>query len=129
MKKHLTSIQIRFSDTDMMGHINNVSYAAFAETARLEFFNDLNIPLTELILANLSIDFKHQAKLDQPMVIETSISSIGNSSINLYQKMFSGDILAAEVSSVAVSFDFEKNQSILVTDTMRNILEKYITKE
>lgn len=128
MNKHLTDIQLRFSDTDMMGHINNVSYATFAETARLEFFNDLKINLTQMILANLSIDFRYQAKFDQPMVVETGILSVGNSSINLYQKMFSGQELAAEVSSVGVYFDYEKNQSIPVTDAMRRVLESYLVE-
>ena len=28
------SLEIRFSDTDMMGHVNNVAYVAFLETLR-----------------------------------------------------------------------------------------------
>ncbi|MBC7170885.1 MAG: hypothetical protein H5U40_00570, partial [Polyangiaceae bacterium] len=30
--------QVRFSDTDMMGHISSMSYAAWAEVGRAEFF-------------------------------------------------------------------------------------------
>jgi acyl-CoA thioester hydrolase len=34
-------IQMRFCDTDMMGHINNVSVIAFLETARVEYMNKM----------------------------------------------------------------------------------------
>jgi len=126
VKKHLTDIQVRFSDTDLIGHLNNASYATYAETARLEFFNALKINLSKMILANLSIDFRYQAKFDQPMVVETGVLAIGNSSIKLYQKMFSNHKLAAEVTSVVVCFDYEENQPITVTDAMREVLESYI---
>jgi len=129
VKKHLTDIQVRFGDTDMMGHLNNTSYASYAETARIDFFNSLKINLLNLILANISIDFKYQAKFDQPLIVETTVLSIGNSSIKLKQKMFSNQTLAAEVNSVVVCFNYENNQSIPVEDTMRKVLESYLLKE
>jgi len=126
VNKHLTDIQVRFSDTDMMGHLNNASYATFAEAARIEFFNSIKINLSKMILANISIDFRYQAKFDQPMVVETTILAIGNSSIKLSQKMFSNHHLAAEVTSVVVCFDYQNNQAIAVTNAMREVLESYI---
>ncbi len=126
MKTHLTDIQVRFSDTDLIGHINNTSYATYAETARIYFFRDMNINLSRMILANLSIDFRAQAKFDQPMQIETTVISIGNTSIKLYQKMFSEGTLAAEASSVVVCFDYTNNKAVPVSDEMRTALERYM---
>ena len=36
MHAHRTDIQMRFGDTDALGHVNNASYASYAEVARLE---------------------------------------------------------------------------------------------
>ena len=37
MQTHRTDIQLRWSDTDALGHLNNTSYASFAELGRLDF--------------------------------------------------------------------------------------------
>jgi len=34
-----TPIQIRFSDCDMLQHVNNAIYLQYFETARINFFN------------------------------------------------------------------------------------------
>ena len=39
--KHWTSVSLRFSDQDSLGHINNVSYAAYVEQARVEFIDKI----------------------------------------------------------------------------------------
>ena len=36
------SLEIRFSDTDMMGHVNNVAYVAFLETLRFHYLAHLD---------------------------------------------------------------------------------------
>ncbi len=36
-----TDIQVRFADTDALGHVNNSAFAHYAEHARIEFFQHL----------------------------------------------------------------------------------------
>lgn len=127
MNKHLTNIQVRFNDTDLIGHLNNTSYATYAETARIQFFRDLKVATTRMILANLSMDFRYQAKYTDDMAVETSVMALGNSSIKLYQKMLSASNLAAEVTSVVVCFDYQNNLPIPIKDDMRKVLENYLT--
>ena len=45
-KVHRTDIQVRFGDTDALGHVNNASFAAYAELARLDFFPSRSLILT-----------------------------------------------------------------------------------
>ena len=42
------TIQVRFSDTDAMGHISSGSYAAFAEVGRAAFFMKIPEPESEI---------------------------------------------------------------------------------
>ena len=41
---HHDVIQTRFQDLDVLGHINNVAWAALFETARIRFYHQLNGP-------------------------------------------------------------------------------------
>ena len=38
---HHTELQMRFSDTDALGHVNNIAFASYAETGRVDFLKRL----------------------------------------------------------------------------------------
>src|SRR4051812_6503027 len=78
---HRTDLQMRFSDTDALGHVNNVSFAAYAETGRVEFLKRLGKAVTSLILANVSIDYRRQIQYGERIHIETWVEALGRSSI------------------------------------------------
>lgn len=55
-------VSMRYSDQDELGHVNNVSYAAYIEAGRAEYLLSLFIdnkkhPNLDYLLANLSINF------------------------------------------------------------------------
>ena len=54
MPAHRTEIQVRFNDTDALGHINNSSYALYAEIGRLELIKQIKAPPNQFILASFS---------------------------------------------------------------------------
>ena len=68
---HRTDIQVRFNDTDALGHLNNTSYALYAEHARITFFQDVGGSVGSLILAHLSLDFRQQVKFGDNVAVET----------------------------------------------------------
>ena len=37
--KHLTDIQIRFNDIDMLGHLNNTMYFSYFDIGKADYFN------------------------------------------------------------------------------------------
>ncbi len=82
---HRTTVQMRFGDTDALGHVNNASFAAYAETARLDFLERLGESVTSLILANLSIDYRRQVAFRESIVVESWVERLGKSSIALVQ--------------------------------------------
>ena len=65
-----TPVTIRFSDTDMLGHINNVATASYFEAARCELFYKLmqDGGLTkrgeeaeiDFVLARVAIDYRRE---------------------------------------------------------------------
>src|SRR5947209_5494669 len=96
---HRADIQVRFGDTDALGHINNASIASYAEIGRLEFLSALGSSVRSLILANLTIDFRRQIHLGDTVRVDTWIEKLGNSSLTLEQHIIANDAIAAEVKS------------------------------
>ena len=113
---------MRFSDTDALGHVNNVSFAAYAETGRVEFLKRLGKSVTSLILANVSIDYRRQVAYGDAIHIDTWVEALGRSSITLGQTIWANDERAADIRSVAVHFDYRTNKPIELTPEIRSEL-------
>ena len=61
-RTHHTPMQLRFADTDALGHINNGSFVVYAETARLTFLNQILDASRSSILAHIAVDFRQQIR-------------------------------------------------------------------
>lgn len=121
-----TDIQVRFNDTDMLGHLNNTAYALYAEQARVEFFRSLGMGRITLILAHISLDFRKQVTFGDKVYVETKVGKVGNSSVTLLQNVFANGDIAAEVKSVVVLFDYQAQKSKAISDELREKLEAYL---
>ncbi|HEY4131817.1 MAG TPA: thioesterase family protein [Gemmatimonadaceae bacterium] len=125
-KTHRTEIQMRFCDTDALGHINNAKYAEYVEHARLDFLRHVGTTVQSLILANLNIDYRKQVGPDETIYVESWIERLGNSSISVRHAMFANGERAADVSSVVVHFDYAAGKAQALTDEMRRSLGAYV---
>jgi acyl-CoA thioester hydrolase len=120
-----TNIQVRFGDTDALGHVNNASFAAYVEVARLEFLAALGKSVRSLILANLYIDYRRQVGYDESVYVETCVEKLGTTSMTLVQTVFANGERAADVRSVVVHFDYAVNKSQPLTAEMRERLQPF----
>jgi acyl-CoA thioester hydrolase len=85
-------IKVRFSDTDMYGHLNNTVPIVYFEQARIDFFNHLglmedwtdqdvnNIP----VVADIQCDYLKQVYFNEPLKVYAKIAKIGSSSVDLH---------------------------------------------
>lgn len=121
--KHITEIQIRFKDTDKMGHVNNANHFTYLELARVQYFNDVINQKIDwvkqgLILAKIVIDYKQPIFLEDNVIVRTTMSRFGNKSFDLSHRIIrivdGKEIVAAEGLSVVVCFNYEDNQTIQV---------------
>ncbi len=126
MKTHRTDIQVRFNDTDALRHINNSSYALYAELGRLELLKHIDVLAGNFILACLNINFRAQATYLQKVYVNTYIKRIGNSSITMNHDIYADEELAAEANSVIVHFDYKTNKPITVPEDLRERLRPFI---
>lgn len=119
---HSMDIQVRFNDTDALGHVNNSAYAHYAELGRLYFLRGFELDPKKLILARLELDFRRQVKFGERVSVQTAVERIGTSSIHMAQTIYAEDEIAAEVKSVVVYFDYASGKSTRIPDRLRETL-------
>ena len=99
---HRLDLQLRFSDTDQMGHINNAAYAVYLESARLALTASLGLSQLKVVLARLELDYRREVKLGQPVHVETVVTQLGKSSWHYAARIVAGGQVALEARSVQV---------------------------
>src|SRR6185295_13823241 len=81
-------INIRFSDFDLIGHVNNAVYLTYLEEARIRYFEKViaeeNIDWTQdgMILAKMVIDFKLPITGYLNYFVSARVSRIGTKSFD-----------------------------------------------
>jgi acyl-CoA thioester hydrolase len=123
--RHRLDIQVRFADSDAIGHVNNACFATYTELARLNFLREIGHRPDSLILAHLSIDFRRQVQLKDRVHVESWVDSIGTSSFSLRQDVHANDGVAAEVRAVMVGFDYQAQRSEPLPADVREWLERH----
>lgn len=92
-----TEVMLRFSDMDVMGHVNNVAFMSFYQEARVRFHQYLHGQQAvspdqdRLILAHLSVDFLREAHHPGIVDIGLGVLRTGRTSYTLAMAMFEGD--------------------------------------
>lgn len=90
-------IFIRFSETDMFGHMNNVSPFIYFEEGRIKYFKsiglyvDLRNPKQFPIVADLQCDFHSQVYFDEEIDLYVKADSVGNSSFDIHYMALSNN--------------------------------------
>lgn len=132
---HEINVKVRFSETDALGHISNISYFIYLEEARTEFFGALGFGMEikdwNIILASAKCDFVSQGYFNQKLKVVSEVSRIGNSSFTIVHQIIDeekGALIAVGEAS-AVYFNFKDQKSEKLPQAFRAELEKHMVKE
>jgi len=123
VRRQELEVQVRFGDTDALGHVNNAAFATYAELGRLDLMRNVSWDQGGPILARIAIDFHHQLLLGTRVVVASEVPRIGRSSIELHQEILSDGVKVATVASVVVWFDYDKQRPVRVPDHVRSVLQ------
>ena len=129
---HATTVQVRFADTDALGHVNNARYAEYVEAARLDFFRAVDIEVEALILARLEIDFRAQLRARPEVHVHTGVERLGRTSVTMTHRICEradGDDwgqVFAEARAVVVLFSYATNRPAELTAELRAALGSYV---
>jgi len=124
------TIPLLWGDLDAFGHVNNLAYLRWSETARVEYMEraGLWVPLPPTgaapILASIKCDYKRP--LTYPGTVETGarVTRIGNSSFQMEHHIVSRDlgVLAAIVDSTLVMLDYKSSRPVPVSPEARKAI-------
>lgn len=125
-----TPVTIRFSDQDSMGHVNNVSIAAYIEAARTMIVQGLldrfDHPGLDFILARVAIDYKRELHYPGTVEVGGRLIRLGSKSLTSGYGVFFGDTCVATSESVNVFYDMNTRSSVVppqdVQDAVRELI-------
>ena len=128
----LTNIVPRVSETDGVGHINNVYVPIWFEAGRRKIFEifspNLSFKQWKLALVNINIDYLDQLFLSDEVRIKTWINKIGNSSFQIAEKIEQTERICAVGKATYVNYNFDKKVVEMLTPEMRSALEDLTIK-
>lgn len=90
--RHCLPVQIRFSDIDMLGHLNNNVYLTFMDLAKINYFGTVHgSPVTApelcLVVVNIDCDFLSPSFMGDNLEVWTRTVAIGHRSFHLEQRI------------------------------------------
>nr|WP_246246138.1 thioesterase family protein [Paenibacillus lemnae] len=124
-------IKIRYCETDMLGHVNNVSYFMYFEQGRIEYFEHLNLT-DELfsqkavsVVADLECQYLAQMYLKDPLILHVRVAEIGRSSMEIQYAIMVKDQLKAAGRGTIVLVDTASGKSTPIPEEARRVISDF----
>ena len=121
---------IRFSDTDLIGHVNNTAYTAYCESGRVAFNRVLFGPVhrtdSSTVLARLTVHYLRESHFPGTVEIGTAIGALGRTSVTLVQGLFVGGMAVAASEAVIVCIDPESRRPLPLPAMTRTVAVSYV---
>jgi acyl-CoA thioester hydrolase len=125
---HEKRVEIRWSDVDGYGHVNNAVYSTYLEECRDEWLDGaLGDPdgSWDFVVARVAIDFRRELRLeDDEVLVRCSLARIGTASVTTTESILVGVEVAAEAEAVLVARNRERDGSRPLTGPEREALER-----
>jgi acyl-CoA thioester hydrolase len=124
------TVPVLWGDQDAFGHVNNIVYLRWCETARIEYL--IRVGLWTMlkeenvgpIVAGIACDYRKPVEYPDEMQIGARVTKIGNSSFTMIHRVWSQALgLAAEATSTLVVYDYKTAKSVRVPDHVRTAIE------
>lgn len=124
-------VEIRFSDIDFMGHVNNAVYFTYMELARVRYLQQLGIISpslqdTPVILAEASCQFEYAVRFADGLVVKLRTSEMKNSSFIMEYRLETRDgRLAAVGRTVQVYYDYQNRTPTPIPPQVRKRIREF----
>lgn len=116
-------IEVRFRDTDGLGHVNNAVYLTYFETVRVAF----GLHLLEgkrreeinFILGQATVRYLKPVFYGDPLIAAARISRIGNRSFTMQYELRRAADLVTSGASEMIWYDYAADRSLPVPDSFK----------
>ena len=129
---HKIPVQVRFSDIDILGHINNSVYLTFFDLAKADYFTTVTgrpVEKGELLLAivNINCNFYSPGYFREELVVASRVKSISQRAVVLEQRLYnpeSGDVKCI-ATTVMAGFDPATAAGVEIPDEIARQIEAF----
>ena len=122
-----TKIVPRVSETDGVGHINNVFVPIWFEAGRREIFRIFSPKLDfinwKLALVKVTVEYVDQLYLAEDVEVKTGIEKVGTSSFTIKEEIHQTNRICAKGQAIYVNYNFRDKKSEPISNEIRNRLE------
>jgi len=138
--RYRREIEVRFADTDAMGHVNNAAYLTYIEMARAGYFESVTgqqLPLAthgaseSMILAEARITYRAPAFYGETLVAEARVGRVGRTSFTQEYRLTAPDSrygrarLVAVADAVQVMYDYDRGVPVPVSADLAEAFERF----
>lgn len=116
---------VQWGEQDGFGHINNMHFIRWFESARIAYLLKCEIEMTSEgvgpILAAVSCNFRKQIKYPDTVIVGARVTKIGRSSMRIEHQLWSEQhqAVAADGDSTVVMFDYQNQCSFEIPRELR----------
>lgn len=126
----LIEIQVRSTEIDVNGHVNNAKYLEYLEWGREDWFELNGLDYDTLksqgavtVTAKVTANYRREAVQNDRLRIRTWLLSVGNSSFRMSQEIYNQqDVLVLDAEFVIVTVDPATHTSVRVPQSIRAVL-------
>ena len=123
--KSKKSIQIRMTDVDPLGHVNNGVFYSYYDIGRLHYLSEINEnthwETIDKVIVRTECDFMESVLYTDEISVETKVVDIGNKSVKMMQRIV--DNRTGKIKSTCLSilsgYDKQNNTSKAISDEFR----------
>jgi acyl-CoA thioester hydrolase len=122
---HQMPAQLRFSDVDRFGHVNNSVYFSLFDMCKTRYFFDVVgkdfLEKMSTVIVHIDANFISPVYFPDEIVIQTAISKLGHKSFTVIQRAINKrtEDVKCECETVMVMVDNEAKLSVEIPDDFR----------
>jgi acyl-CoA thioester hydrolase len=119
-----TDIELRFSDLDAYGHVNNAVFFTYLETARTKLFLDKFIDFMNggllFLVVRAECEYRKPIRLSDHVVVSMTVSRIGRSSFDIDYAVHNGSgVTFAAAKTAMVCYDDKSGKAVAIPEDFK----------
>lgn len=124
-------VQIRFSDVDQFGHVNNSVYFSLYDLAKTTYLKEVlgmgDWNKMAVVIANINANFVAPVFFSDQLAIETAVVHLGNKSFTLLQRAVTTDTheVKCECRTIMVGYDLATQETRPIDPVYKEAICRY----
>lgn len=129
---HYMPVQIRFTDIDALGHVNNSIYISYFDLGKTKYFDDVMSGEIDwhdigVVIVNINCSYFAQTFYGEPVEVLTMTTAIGEKSLRMEQRVINPETMQTKAVcyTILAGFDRITGKSAPIGTKWTRALEKY----